>query len=131
MDKKVKAAKTYYYKIKAKAAYAGYDSALSSKSAKVKVLAVPVVKVKAEKGRKLIVSWKKVQGAKGYVIYTSAKKTKGFKRVKILKKAKSEAIIKAAKKTGKLYVKVRPFYLEKRNRVYGTYSKAVSVKLKQ
>ncbi len=131
VDKKVKAAKTYYYKIKAKAAYAGYDSALSSKSAKVKVLAVPVVKVKAEKGRKLIVSWKKVQGAKGYVIYTSAKKTKGFKRVKILKKAKSEAIIKAAKKTGKLYVKVRPFYLEKRNRVYGTYSKAVSVKLKQ
>lgn len=131
VDKKAAAGKTYYYKVIAKAKTGGYDSVISAKYAKVKVLAVPKVKTKAAKGRKVTVSWRKIKGASGYVVYTSTKKTKGFKAVKTIKKAKTiKAVIKAKKNVKKLYVKVRPYYLEKGRRIPGTYSKVMTVKIK-
>lgn len=59
-DKTVKKAKTYYYKVVAKADKAAYNSTLSKKYAKVKVLARPSVKAKAAKAKKVTVSWRKV-----------------------------------------------------------------------
>lgn len=132
VDKKAKAAKNYYYKVVTRAKVSGCNSVLSTKYAKVKVLARPVLKVKAKKGRKIDVSWKKIKGCKGYVIYTSAKKTKGFKTAKILKNAKTvKATIKAKKSAKKLYVKVRPYYTEKGKKRYGAYSKAIYIKIKK
>lgn len=132
VDKKAAAGKTYYYKVTAKAKTAGCDSVISTKYAKVKVLAIPKVKVKAQKGRKVTVSWKKLKGVNGYAVYTSTKKTKGFKAVKTIKKAKTvKAVIKAKKTVKKLYVKVRPYYLEKGKKVFGTYSKTMTVKIKK
>lgn len=124
VDKKASAAKTYYYKVIAVSKTAGCSSALSSEYAKVKVLAVPTIKLKMEEGRKVKVSWKKVKGANGYEIYTSAKKTKGFKKIKTLKKGnKVKAVVTAKKNAKKLYVKVRPYYLENGRKITGTYSK--------
>lgn len=132
IDKKTSAAKTYYYKVLARAGKQECNSALSTKYAKVKVLAIAKVKVKSSSGRKLTVSWKKIKGAKGYVVYTSTKKNKGFKAVKTMKKAtKVKVVLKAKKKVKKLYVKVRPYYVEKNRKVYGAYSKAVLAKVKK
>ncbi len=132
VDKKVSAAKTYYYKVLVRAKKAECNSKLSTKYAKVKVLAAPKAKLKASKGRKVTVSWKKIKGAKGYVVYASSKKSKGFKAVKTLKKVKSvKTTIRAKKKVKKLYVKVRSYYMEGKNKVYGPYSKVVSVKVKK
>lgn len=131
VDKTVKPAKTYYYKIVVKAREAEYNSGLSVKYAKIKVLERPAIKVKALKGRKAGVSWKKVKGAKGYVVYISAKKTKGFKAVKTLKKGKAvKAVVKAKKSVKKLYIKVRPYHTVKGKRIYGPYSKTKSVTIK-
>ncbi|MCI9446090.1 MAG: hypothetical protein HFH36_01605 [Lachnospiraceae bacterium] len=132
VDKKVKASKTYYYKVRAKSAKKGCDSTLSAKYAKVKVLGVPKVKAKASKGRKVTVSWKKIKGANGYIVYTSAKKNKGFQAMSPIKKAKTVKKVVTAKKKAKIfYVKVRPYYTVKGKKVLGTYSKVSSVKAKK
>lgn len=132
VDKKVTAAKTYYYKVLAKAKTAECDSALSAKYAKVKVLASPKAKVKSYKGRKITVSWKKVKGAKGYIVYTSTKKNKGFKAEKTLKKASAKkTVIKAKKNVKTLYVRVRSYYTENGKKVIGSYSKTIRVKVKK
>lgn len=132
VDKKVKPAKTYYYKVVAKAKDANYNSGLSSKYAKVKVLERPAVKVKALKDRKAKVSWKVVKGAAGYVVYASENKTKGFKAVKTLKKGKTITVtIKAKKSVKKLYIKVRPYHTIKGKRMYGPYSAVKSVSIKK
>lgn len=131
-DKTVKKAKTYYYKVVAKADKAAYNSALSKKYAKVKALARPSAKAKASKGKNVTVSWRKVTLAQGYVVYTSTKKTKGYKAAKATKKATvGKATIKAPKKAKRLYVKVRPYYKEGGRKVYGPYSKVVSVAIKK
>ncbi len=133
VDKKAKAAKTYYYKIVVKARDKNYHSALSTKYAKRKVLACPSIKVQAQGGRTAQITWKKLKGAKGYVVYTSTKKNKGFKAAKTLKKAKAvKAVVKVKKKSmKKLYIKVRPYYTEKGKKIYGPYSKTKTVKLKK
>ena len=132
VDKKVSAAKTYYYKVLARAKKADSNSKLSTKYAKVKVLAAAKAKLKASKGRKITVSWKKIKGAKGYAVYASSKKSKGFKVVKTLKKVKSvKTTIRAKKNVKKLYVKVRPYYMEGKKKIYGPYSKIVSVSVKK
>lgn len=131
-DRKVQKAKTYYYKVVAKAEKESYNSSLSGKYGKVKVLACPSVKAKAEKARKITVSWKKVSGAKGYVVYTSTKKTKGYKAAKTVNKSKAGRVtLKVSKKARKQYIKVRAFCKVNGCKVYGPYSKVITVKVKK
>ena len=52
--------------------------------------------------------------------------------MKTVKKATvRKVIIKAPKKAKKLYIKVRAYYKENGKKVYGPYSKAVSVRIKK
>lgn len=131
-DKSVKAGKTYYYRIVTKGRKAAYDSPQSKKYAKITVLAKPKVTVKALKKGKVKISWKKVKGASGYVIYTSKRASKGFKTAGTIKKAAAgNKTVKTGIKKGKCYIKVRPYKLVSGKRVYGTYSKTLSVKVKK
>lgn len=132
IDKKVLKGKTYYYKVVAKAKKVSYNSLLSEKFGEVKVLARPSVKAKAAKAGKITVSWKKVSAAKGYIVYTSTKKTKGYKTAKIVNKSKAGKVtLKVSKKVKKQYIKVRAFYKRNGSRVYGPYSKVITVKVKK
>lgn len=132
VDKKAKSGRTYYYKVVAKAKDAKYDSKISTSYAKVRVLASPSIKGKALKGGKARFSWKAVKGAKGYVVYVSAKKNKGYKQAKLLKREKDvTTTVKAKKSVKKLYVKVRPYYIEGGRRVYGPYSRVKAIKIKR
>lgn len=131
-DKKTTAAKTYYYKVLARAEKEECNGAMSAQFAKVKVLARPNVKAKSSAGSIITVSWKKIKGASGYKVYTSAKKNRGFKAVKTLNKAKKvKTVIRAKKNVKTLYVKVRPYYTENKKMVEGAYSKTIRVKVKK
>ncbi len=132
VDKTAKQGKSYFYKVTAVANSSACSSQLSSQYAAVKVLASPAIKCKASKAGKVTVTWKKVPGASGYVIYTSAKKAKGFKAAKALTKGSAvKTSVKAKKNVKKLYVKARAFYLKNGKRVYGSYSKTISMKIKK
>lgn len=130
-DKNVKAGRAYYYKIVAKGRQAACNSAMSKKYAKITVLAKPKVSVKALKKGKVKVSYKKVKSASGYTVYISKSRTKGFKAVKTVRKAAAGNVtVKAGVKKGRCYVKVRPYKMVNGKRVAGTYSKTLSVKVK-
>lgn len=130
-DKKVKAGKTYYYKVTARGSRSIYDSVQSKKYGKITVLAKPKVKVSSVKPGKIKVSWKKIKGASGFRIYVSASKTKGYRTAKVIQKASTKkAVVKVSKKWKKVYVKVRPFKKVKGKKVYGTYSAPVSISVR-
>lgn len=123
-DKKVKAGKTYYYKV----AISGSNN--MSAAAKVSVLKAPKVLVKAGK-KKITVSWKKVSNAKGYKVYVSAKSKKGYKLKAAVKgKAKTKCVIKKLKRKKKYYVKVAAYRGSGKKIVVGKQSSAVKVKVK-
>ncbi len=98
-----------------------------TKPAKVTVKSVTNVRSKKIK----VTLKKKVSGAKGYEIkYTTDKKFK--KSVKTVTTAKTSKTISKLKKNKTYYVKVRAYKLDSAgNKVYGSYSKAVKVKIKK
>ena len=62
------------------------------------------------------------------------KKNKGYKAVKTINKSAAGKIAnKASGKARKVYVKVRAFYKEKakKGKIFGPYSKTITVKLKK
>lgn len=123
-DKKVKAGKSYVYKI------AVSGSSQMSAEAKVTLMKVPVVKA-VSKGGKVILSWKKDKSAKGYKVYMSEKKKGKYKAVATIKKNKTvKATIKKVKKGRKYYFKVAAFNKNGKKKVIGKSSAVKTVKVK-
>lgn len=123
-DKKVKAGKTYYYKVAA----TGTDK--MSAAAKVSLLKAPKASIKAGK-KKLTVTWKKVSNAKGYKVYISTKSKKGYKvKATIKGKAKTKCVIKKLKSKKTYYVKVAAYIGSGKKAVVGKTSAVVKVKVK-
>lgn len=85
------------------------------------------IKVKS-KSKKLSVSWSKVKGVTGYqVVY----KLKGASKYKTMKTTTALKVTSKKLKKGKKYtVKVRPYTIIKGKKIYGKYSKAVTVRCK-
>lgn len=123
-DKKVKAGKTYYYKV----SVTGTNK--QSAAAKVSVLSAPKVVCKA--GRKSVtVSWKKIKNAKGYKVYISNKSKKGYKvRATIKGNAKTKCVIKKLKSKKTYYIKVAAYTGSGKKAVVCKQSAAVKVKVK-
>lgn len=124
-DKKLKAGKTYYYKVRAIT-----DTAMGSfsgvKSAKT-VAKTSIQKVVSKKKGTVTVTWKKASG-NGYIIYTSSKKNGTYKKAKTVSKGTSATI--KAKAGSKCYVKVAVYNTVSKKKVAGAKSaaKVVSVK---
>lgn len=126
-DTKLKAGKTYYYKVRAVAeAKKGSFSAVKS----VKTIAAAVIKNAASKKTKTItVTWKKVSGD-GYIIYTSAKKNGTYKAVKVVNKNRTTKATIKAKTGSKCYVKVAAYCKISGKKVAGKKSAAKKVLVK-
>lgn len=131
-DKSVTTGKTYYYKVKAKVALenttkeSGYSKAVSGKAVPAKT----TVKT-ALKNSKVKVSWKKISGANGYEIVRSTKKDKGYKKIKTIKKGSAKTYTDSKTKSGKTYYyKIRAYCNVNGKKVYGSYSKVISQKVK-
>ena len=84
-DKKLKTAKTYYYKIETinkvngKKGYSGNSAAVSAKTLKT----TSITAVKATGSTSVRLEWKAVDGASGYQIYRSTSKDSGYKKRRI------------------------------------------------
>ena len=117
-----------------KAAKAAIDKAVAAKKAtdakiaKAKKAKVSGLKVTSKK-LKATAKWKKTAGVTGYqVVY----KLKGAKKFKTLASTKSlKAATKKLKKGKKYQFKVRAYTVVAGKKVYGPYSKAVTVKIKK
>ena len=90
----------------------------------------PAVTVTAGK-KQATLKWKKVSGAKGYVVYRATSKSGKYKAVSTIKKGSTVSYINkklTSKKT--YYYKVRAYRTENGKRLYSSYSKAKSAKIK-
>ncbi len=92
---------------------------------------VTVKKLKSTRKRTIVVKWKKVK-ANGYKIKIAYNKkmTKGKKTYTVSGKNKVKRTIKKLKSGKKCYVRVRAYKGSKADRVYGSWSKVKSVKVK-
>ena len=90
----------------------------------------PAVTVTAGK-KQATLKWKKVSGAKGYVVYRATSRSGKYKAVSTIKKGSTVSYINkklTSKKT--YYYKVRAYRTENGKRIYSSYSKAKSAKIK-
>ncbi|HBI61653.1 MAG TPA: glycosidase, partial [Lachnospiraceae bacterium] len=126
-DKKLKAGKTYYYKVRAVSSKAK-GSFSSVKSVKT-VPETSIKKVTSGKKGTVTVTWKKASGD-GYIIYTAAKKNGTYKKVKVVNKAKTTKISFKAKSGKNCYVKVAAYCKVSGKKVAGTKSASKNVKVK-
>lgn len=103
---------------------------VTKKDQKAVSLKKPILTVKAKK-KKALLSWKKVTAAKGYQIqYALNKKFKKAKKVTIKKAAVKKATIKKLKKGKKYYFRIRAYQVVKGKKIYSTFSKIVTKKIK-
>ncbi|MFP3154783.1 InlB B-repeat-containing protein [Lachnospiraceae bacterium ZAX-1] len=110
---------------KAQTLYAQWAKVAAPKQAKTPTL-------KNSKSKQLVVSYKKTSNAKGYEISYSTIKTFSKAKTKTTTSTSLTATIKQLKKGTTYYVKVRAYKLDSAgNKVYGSYSKVKSLKLKQ
>lgn len=103
-----------------------------SKTVSAKPVPAKAQGVKAKKTSKtsLRIRWKKVQGADGYAILRSAKKNGKYRTVKTIAKAGKVTWKNTELKKGKTYYfKVRAYKKVGKKKVYGSFSKVVSVRL--
>lgn len=127
----LKAGTTYKFKVRAyktvsNKKYYGVISSTLTTGTKTKT---PTARVKAGK-KKATISWKKVSGATGYQVQMSTKKNRGYKTIKTTK-GKTVSYTKTKLKKGKrYYFKVRTYKTINGKKIYSSYSKIVSVKIR-
>ncbi|MBQ7117324.1 MAG: fibronectin type III domain-containing protein [Clostridia bacterium] len=126
--KKLSANKKYYFRVRA--VNSSGKGSYSSKKSTTTLLLKPEIKVKADKG-KITVSWEKIKGAKGYVVaYARNSDMINNTRVTVKKGSKTSATVKGLKSKKNYYVKVRAYKTVNGEKIYGTYSKVVKVRVK-
>ncbi len=128
-DKELKSKKTYYYKVRAfqtlegKTVYSDF-----SEVAAVKIKAkTPVLKARTGK-RQISLSWSKISDADKYELRRSDSKNGVYK--KISDKATNAYVDKGLRSNAKYDYKVRAYRTENGRKLYGPYSKALTVKVK-
>lgn len=131
-DSSVKTGKTYYYKMKSvvttnKEQKSGYSKVKSAKC----VPATPSVSLKSSTKKQMKISWKKVSGADGYEIYRATSKDGKYTKVTTIKKGSTKSYTDKKLTSGKTYYyKVRAYKTVNGKKVYSSYSKVQSKKVK-
>lgn len=123
--------KSYSYKVRAvcKAGkvttYGAYSKVLTVKT----IPATPTdITAKKAATRALKISWVKVLGAQGYQVYRYSKSPKYFDQIRL---TKNTSFLNTQLTKGKTYYfKVRAYRMDGGKRVYGKFSKVISVKVK-
>lgn len=137
-DTKLKAGKTYYYKIlpyrsitytQAGNLTKNVNGSYSNVAKVITKPAKPVISVK-KSGRKLKVKIKKVSGASGYRVYIKKGKHGKYKLVKTYKGSKARTYkSKKMKKKKTYYVRVRAYKTLNSKKYFGSYSKKKKIRL--
>lgn len=120
--------KKYYFRVRAVSEHG--KGVYSSKKAVTTLLARPVITAVADKG-KITVSWDRVKGAKGYVAaYARNDGMMSSKKVTLKKGSKTSVTFKNLRSKKNYYIRVRAYKTVNGDRVYGSYSKIVKVKVR-
>lgn len=126
-DKKLKTAKTYYYKIETinkvngKKGYSGNSAAVSAKTLKT----TSITAVKATGSTSVRLEWKAVDRASGYQIYRSTSKDSGYKKVGQVKGKNTKKYEDKTLEAGKTYYyQVRAYKSNSAKNGVASFSKA-------
>ena len=126
-DKKLKTAKTYYYKVETinkvngKKGYSGNSAAVSAKTLKT----TSITAVKATGSTSVRLEWKAVDGASGYQIYRSTSKDSGYKKVGQVKGKSTKKYEDKTLEAGKTYYyQVRAYKSNSAKNGVASFSKA-------
>ena len=126
-DKKLKTAKTYYYKIETinkvngKKGYSDNSAAVSAKTLKT----TSITAVKATGSTSVRLEWKAVDGASGYQIYRSTSKDSGYKKVGQVKGKNTKKYEDKTLEAGKTYYyQVRAYKSNSAKNGVASFSKA-------
>ena len=122
-NKKLKAGKTWYYKVKASGTLyrEKYTTAASNIVSAKAVPAKPVIKLSAGK-KKATVTWNKISGANGYEVYRATSKKGKYTKAATVKAGKTTYTDKKLKAKKTYYYKVRAYKTVKGKKVYTGYS---------
>lgn len=131
--KNLKPGQRYFVCVKAYTEYGGekvYSPASETASCIIEKRPDPVVgvSVRAPSATSLAVTWQKAQGAKQYAVYLAEGKTEEYALAAMLKKAETSAKISGLKPGTSYRIRVKAFYEEGKNRIYGASSQTVSAK---
>ena len=92
--------------------------------------AVKNLKKKKRKKKTLTLSWKKATDANGYEVYQATKAKGKYKKIKTISKAKTTKLtVKKLKAKKTYYFKVRAYKKNGKQKLFGTYSKVLRVKM--
>lgn len=118
-NKKLKAGKTWYYKVKASGTLyrEKYTTAASNIVSAKAVPAKPVIKLSAGK-KKATVTWNKISGANGYEVYRATSKNGKYTKAATVKAGKTTYTDKKLKAKKTYYYKVRAYKTVKGKKVY-------------
>jgi len=131
--KKLKAGKTYKFKVKAYKdisgkKYYGSDSSVKSLTTKT---STPKISKLSTKSKKATVQWKKISGASGYEVYMATSKKGKYSKIKTVTKGTTVKYTKSKlKKKKKYYFKVRAYKKINGKKIYSSYSSIKSIKIK-
>lgn len=131
-DKNLTTGKSYSYKVKA-FRIVGTKKYKSKISKAVTIVPIPgKTKILSKKsvGTGVALTWKEINGASGYKLYRSESKNGTYVRVKTLKKQTNTSYTDTGVVAGKkYYYKVVAYRKVSKKKIYGKYSKKVSVKV--
>lgn len=131
-DKNLVTGQSYSYKIKAFriVGTTKYKSKISTAATAVPVPAKPKILSKQLVNKTVSLTWKEITGTSGYKLYRSESKNGTYVRIKTLKKQTNTSFVDKNIVTGKTYYyKVVAYRTVSKKKIYGSYSKKVSIKV--
>ena len=132
-DTKLKEATLYQYKVRAYKTIDGktyYGEYSDVTLANTTVKGASVSKLKSATKKTVTLTWKKVKGISGYEVYRAIKKNGKYKKVKTLSSKKTSYTDKKVESKKKYYYKIRTYKKIKGKKVYSSFSKVKSIKVK-
>ena len=132
ITKDINPGQNYYFKIRSyvktpdgKTHYSPFSDAIKVRTS----LKKPVITLKKQKNKKVKISWKKIDGATGYSIYRYNSKTKKYTLIKNTNKL-SYTTKYSGKKKSRVYYKIKAYKTVNGKKVYSSFSKAKSIKIR-
>lgn len=129
---KLSGGKIYYFRVRAyktrnnSKIYGEYSSILTTNT---KML-IPTLSKLTSGIQNVTLKWKKVSGAAGYEIYMATSKNGKYKKVKTITKGKTLSYKQKQLLGKRTYYKIRAYTITNGKKIYSSYSKVKSVKVK-
>lgn len=128
-DKKIKAAKSYYYRVTASNGYTNCESEKSTVFARVIAPTTPSISKTTANSTRIKITWTRKTSATGYIIYRSSNNGRTYKEIARTTSNKKISFIDRNIKKGKNYCyKIKAYRNLGDKTFYSNYSSSVKIK---